>query len=47
MKQTLEWQSGGVRREHVVIKQQGESVVEFLDRAREEFEEALAEFPPD
>ena len=47
MKTTLEWTSGGVRREWVVTKQPGESVSEFLARANAEFEQQLAEYPPD
>ena len=42
-----EWISGGVRKEHVVTKQPGETVEEYLDRAESEFIEKLAEFPPD
>ena len=47
MKLTLEWISGGVRKEHVVTKQPGESFTEFYDRALVEFEEQLDEFPED
>lgn len=47
MTQTLEWISGGNRKEHVVTKQVGESVSELFARAQSEFEAALAEYPPD
>lgn len=47
MTQKLEWMSGGIRREHTVTKQTGESVSEFFARATAEFEAQLAEYPPD
>jgi hypothetical protein len=44
---TLEWISGGNRKEHVVTKQVGESFTAFYERAQGEFEAAQTEFPPD
>lgn len=44
-----EWFSGGVRKEHVVTKDENgpETIEEYLDRAKQEFLDAMDEFPPD
>lgn len=47
MSDRLDWRSGGVAKSHTVVRQENETVTEFLDRAAAEFEAQLSLFPPD